>query len=73
MIHHGTERLSCRLADVRVALIGESTDISFYRVLMDLGLSEYLPKPLTRDMVQTRLRTKLLTWRRSDVDQGQVW
>ena len=47
-------------ADVRVALIGESTDISFYRVLMDLGLSEYLPKPLTRDMVQTRLRTKLL-------------
>src|ERR1700722_7760802 len=47
-------------ADVRVALVGESTDISFYRVLMDLGLKEYLPKPLTRDMVQTRLRTKLL-------------
>src|SRR5260370_12891618 len=47
-------------ADVRVALIGESTDISFYRALMGLGLSEYLPKPLTRDMVQSQLRPKLL-------------
>ena len=27
---------------------------------MDLGLSEYLPKPLTRDVVQTQLRPKLL-------------
>src|SRR4029077_4468238 len=40
-------------ADVRVALVGESTDLSFYRALMDLGLKEYLPKPLTRDVVQT--------------------
>ncbi len=47
-------------ADVRVALIGESTDISFYRALMGLGLSEYLPRPLTRDMVQNQLRPKLL-------------
>ena len=47
-------------ADVRVALIGESTDIPFYRALMELGLSEYLPKPLTRDMVQNQLRLKLL-------------
>jgi pilus assembly protein CpaE len=47
-------------ADVRVALIGESTDISFYRVLMDLGLKEYLPKPLTRDLVQTQFRPKLI-------------
>src|ERR1700752_2008145 len=55
------ERLSCVCpADVRVALIGESTDIPFYRTLMDLGLSEYLPKPLTRDMVQIQLRPKLL-------------
>src|ERR1700745_609031 len=46
--------------DVRVALIGESTDIPFYRALMELGLSEYLPKPLTRDIVQTQLRPKLL-------------
>src|SRR5258707_11010781 len=47
-------------ADVRVALIGESTDIAFYRSLMELGLREYLPKPLTRDIVQTQLRPKLL-------------
>src|SRR6516164_8849610 len=46
--------------DVRVALIGESTDIQFYRAVMGLGLSEYLPKPLTRDMVQTQLRPKLI-------------
>src|SRR6202040_1099761 len=47
-------------ADVRVALVGESTDISFYRVLMDLGLREYLPKPITRDIVLDQLRPKLL-------------
>ena len=47
-------------ADVRVAVIGENTEIVFYRVLMDLGLSEYLPKPLTRDLVQTQLSPKLL-------------
>jgi pilus assembly protein CpaE len=47
-------------ADVRVAVIGESTEIKFYRALMDLGLSEYLPKPLTRDMVHSQLRPKLL-------------
>src|SRR4051794_32092867 len=46
--------------DVRVALIGESTDIPFYRSLMELGVSEYLPKPLTRDMVLNQLRPKLL-------------
>src|SRR5438270_1351977 len=27
--------------DVRVALIGESREITFYRALMDLGLTEY--------------------------------
>jgi pilus assembly protein CpaE len=47
-------------ADVGVAVIGESTEIQFYRALMDMGLSDYLPKPLTRDMVQTQLRPKLL-------------
>jgi pilus assembly protein CpaE len=47
-------------ADVRVALIGDNADIPFYRALMELGLSEYLPKPLTRDLVQTHLRPKLL-------------
>ena len=47
-------------ADVRVGVIGENADISFYRVLLELGLSEYLPKPITRDAVQTQLRPKLL-------------
>src|SRR6185437_4785257 len=46
--------------DVRVALLGESREISFYRELMDLGLTEYLPKPVTRDMVLDQLRPKLL-------------
>ena len=47
-------------ADVRVAVVGDNTDIHFYRSLIELGLSEYLPKPLTRDTVQTQLRPKLL-------------
>src|SRR5437868_13938773 len=46
--------------DVRVALIGESREITFYRELMEIGLSEYLPRPLTRDMVVAQLRPKLL-------------
>src|SRR6202008_943482 len=46
--------------DVRVALIGESREITFYRELMDLGLTEYLPRPLTRDVVLDQLRPKLL-------------
>lgn len=46
--------------DVRVALIGESKEITFYRELMDIGLTEYLPRPLTRDMVLDQLRPKLL-------------
>ncbi len=38
--------------DVRVFVIGESTDIGFYRLLVqDLGVTEYLPKPVTRDLV----------------------
>ncbi len=38
--------------DVRVFAIGDNTDISFYRLLVqDLGITEYLPKPLTRDSV----------------------
>jgi pilus assembly protein CpaE len=53
-------------ADVRVAVVGKRTDISFYRWLMDLGLAEYLPKPLTRDMVHNRLRPKLLGEQRGD-------
>jgi pilus assembly protein CpaE len=46
--------------DVQVALIGESREITFYRELMDLGLTEYLPRPLTREMVLHQLRPKLL-------------
>src|SRR3954453_19029683 len=46
--------------DVRVALIGESREITFYRELMQMGVSEYLPRPLTRDMVMDQLRPKLL-------------
>ncbi|MCP3410259.1 AAA family ATPase [Bradyrhizobium sp. CCGB01] len=46
--------------DVRVALVGEDREITFYRELMELGLTEYLPKPLTRDMVLDQLRPKLL-------------
>lgn len=46
--------------DVRVVVIGENREITFYRELMDLGLTEYLPRPLTRDMVLDQLRPKLL-------------
>jgi len=46
--------------DVKVALIGENREITFYRELMELGLTEYLPRPLTRDMVLDQLRPKLL-------------
>jgi pilus assembly protein CpaE len=54
--------------DVRVALIGESREITFYRELMEIGLTEYLPRPLTRDMVLDQLRPKLL----GDVALGQI-
>jgi pilus assembly protein CpaE len=46
--------------DVRVALLGDNREITFYRALIDLGLTEYLPKPLTRDIVLDQLRPKLL-------------
>ncbi|MBR0801116.1 AAA family ATPase [Bradyrhizobium jicamae] len=46
--------------DVRVALIGENREITFYRELLEVGLTEYLPRPLTRDMVLDQLRPKLL-------------
>lgn len=46
--------------DVLVGLIGENREINFYRDLLELGVTEYLPKPLTRDMVLDQLRPKLL-------------
>jgi len=46
--------------DVKVALIGDNREITFYRELMEVGLTEYLPTPITRDMVMDQLRPKLL-------------
>jgi pilus assembly protein CpaE len=55
------ERLSAVCPpDVLVALIGDSREITFYRELIEIGLTEYLPRPLTRDMVLHQLRPKLL-------------
>src|SRR5258707_15426692 len=55
------QRLSCVCPpDVRVALIGESREITFYRELMEIGVSGYLPRPLTRGLVLDQLRPKLL-------------
>ena len=46
--------------DVRVALVGDSREIKFYRELIEIGIIEYLPRPLTRDMVLDLLRPKLI-------------
>lgn len=46
--------------DVRVCLIGDNREITFYRELMEIGLTEYLPTPITRDIVLDQLRPKLL-------------
>src|SRR3954453_6827544 len=46
--------------DVLVALIGDNREITFYRELMEMGLTEYLPRPLTRDLVLHHLRPKPL-------------
>ncbi|MBW7961458.1 pilus assembly protein CpaE [Bradyrhizobium sp. BR 10261] len=54
--------------DVRVAVIGENREITFYRELLELGLAEYLPRPLTRDLVLDQLRPKLL----GDVAPNQI-
>jgi pilus assembly protein CpaE len=46
--------------EVQVFLIGENTDIGFYRLLVhELGASDYMPKPLTRDVVQRLLLPRL--------------
>src|SRR3954471_21031797 len=46
--------------DVLVAVIGENREINFYRELLETGVSEYVPRPLTRDVVLDQLRPKLL-------------
>jgi pilus assembly protein CpaE len=46
--------------EVRVLAVGEQTDISFYRQLTrELGILEYLHKPLTRDTVARLFGTHL--------------
>lgn len=46
--------------DVQVFVIGDNHDINFYRLLVDdVGVTEYLPKPLTRDSVQRQLLNRL--------------
>ena len=46
--------------DVQVFVVGENTDSTFYRLLVhDLGVTEYLPKPLTRDSIQRLLLPRL--------------
>lgn len=46
--------------DVLMAVIGDNREIGFYRALtQELGVAEYLPKPLTRDSVQTVLWPRL--------------
>ncbi len=43
--------------EVMVAAIGTNPEIAFYRLLITtMGVTEYLPKPITRDAVQTVLR-----------------
>jgi pilus assembly protein CpaE len=56
--------------DVLVALIGDNTDIAFYRQVHAIGACEYLSKPLTRDAVQTLLRPKLIGTEPDIADRG---
>jgi pilus assembly protein CpaE len=42
--------------DVGVVVIGDNSDIAFYRLLVnEIGVEEYLPKPVTRDAVERLL------------------
>lgn len=42
--------------DIKMLVIGENTDIAFYRqVVQERGVTDYMPKPLTRDGVQRLL------------------
>ena len=46
---------------VPVIVLGDNTEIGFYRLLVnELGVAEYLPKPLTRAAVQTLLLPRLV-------------
>jgi pilus assembly protein CpaE len=46
--------------DVPVALIGDNSDIAFYRAMLRMGAMEYLYKPISRDMINHVLRPKLV-------------
>ena len=46
--------------DVPVALIGDNSDIAFYRAMLRMGAIEYLYKPISRDMINHVLRPKLV-------------
>jgi pilus assembly protein CpaE len=54
-----------------VALIGDNTDMGFYRTIVNgMGATEYLSKPLTRDSVQLILRPKLVPGEADAIDRG---
>lgn len=58
--------------DVRVFVVGENTDIAFYRLLVqDLGVTEYLSKPVTRDAVQRLLLPHLVGRGRDQSDSAR--
>ncbi len=47
--------------DVKVMLVGSNTEISFYRLVVhEMGATEYLHKPLTRDIVQSLVMPHLM-------------
>ncbi len=54
--------------DVQVFVVGDNTDLHFYRLLVqDLGVSEYMAKPVTRDAVLRILLPRIMT---GTIDQG---
>src|ERR1044072_3920108 len=58
-------------SDVLVALAGDDTDMTFYRtVVNEMGGTEYLSKPLTRDSVQLVLRPKLVGAETDQIERG---
>lgn len=57
--------------DILVALIGEDNNMTFYRTVVNqMGATEYLSKPLTRDSVQLVLRPKLLGTEMEAINRG---
>jgi pilus assembly protein CpaE len=58
--------------DVPVALIGDNSDIAFYRTMLRMGAAEYLYKPVSRDAVSQVLRPKLVGEKTSVERSGHV-